>query len=68
MIGGVHASGKYEFKKAFDSIKVSDEDSLYHSLDASPSNPQGVKMTFDTVTKVHELTIVPRGNDETLDR
>ena len=57
MIGGEHASGLFNFNKAFDSNKESDESSMFHSLNASPSNPQGVQITFDTVTRVHEVTI-----------
>ena len=68
MIGGEHASGNYRFNKAFDSNKAVDEDSMFHSLDASPTNPQGVQITFDKGTRVHELTIVPRGNDKTVNR
>ena len=68
MIGRAHGSGNYNFNKAFDSNKNRDESSLYHSADASKTTPQGVEITFDTVTRVHEVTIVPRGMASTLDR
>ena len=68
MIGGAHASGLFNFNKAFDSNKKRDENSLYHSLGASAGNPQGVQITFDTPTQVHEVTLEPRGMASTWDR
>ena len=59
MIGGEYSSD-YKFNKAFDSNKNRDENSLYHSLVASESSPQGFEITFDTVTRIHEIVIMPR--------
>ena len=62
MIGGEYSSN-YAFGKAFDSNPNRDENSLFHSLAASESSPQGAQITFDSVTRLHELTLVPRGNN-----
>ena len=56
------------FNNAFDDYRTPDPASLYMSDVATESDPQGVEITFETVTRVHDIIIVPRGFAPKLER
>ena len=60
-VGGSKDSVKYPLIKAFDSNKNREnEASVYISDLALEDNPKGIRLEFEKIRKVYEITIVPR--------
>ena len=66
MVGDSYNAVDNPLIKAFDSNKNRDEKSVFISSEASDDEPQGVEIKFETIQKVHEITIVPRGTTAVL--